>query len=171
MICPDGSDIAQQAMQAGAFIAGEKELLESIKNGDIKFTKLICHTASEAAMNKAGVGRILGPKGLMPNKKLGTVTDKIVSAIQENTGAEDYREKMGGLRLAVGQLNFPPRMLAANIKAFMDSIKEDIYKLDGVKKEIHEVVLSTSHGPGFNLNGHFDLTDEKIPLSALSSTM
>lgn len=171
VICPDESEIAQQAMQAGAFIAGEKDLLEAIKKGEINFNKLICHTSSEAAMNKAGVGRILGPKGLMPSKKLGTVTDKVVSAIQENAGAENYREKMGVLRLGVGQLGFPPRMLAANIKTFMDSVKEEIYKLEGSRKEISEVVLSTSHGPGLNLNGLFDSTDEKVTLHSLSQVM
>lgn len=171
VICPDDSEIAVEALQAGAVIAGEKTLLENIKNGEINFEKLLCHPASEAALAKANVGRILGPKGLMPSKKLNTITHKITSAIQDTAGAEEYREKMGAIRLGVGQLGFTPRMLSQNITAFIDNLKEEIQRLDGTKKEIKEVVLSTTNGPGFNLNGLVEPTDEKISMSHLTQVM
>lgn len=171
VICPDDSEMAQQALQAGAVQAGQTALLEDIKKENITFNRLICHTSSEAALNKAGVGRILGPKGLMPNRRMKTVTDNVVGAIRENAGAENYRERMGATRLAIGQLGFTPKMLAANVKSFVGNIKDEITKLDGARKEVREVVLSTSHGPGFNLNGLFDSTDETVKPAHLSQVM
>jgi large subunit ribosomal protein L1 len=171
VICPDDSEIAVEALQAGAVIAGEKALLESIKNGDINFEKLLCHPSSEAALNKANLGRILGPKGLMPSKKMNTITSKITAAVQDSAGAEEYREKMGAIRLPVGPLSFNPRQLSQNIAAFIENLKEEIQNLDGAKKEIREIVLSTTNGPGFNLNGLVEPTDEKITMAQLSQVM
>ncbi|ROT34567.1 ribosomal protein L1p/L10e family protein [Sodiomyces alkalinus F11] len=170
VICPDNSEIAQQALQAGAVLAGQESLFEAIRNENITFNRLICHTSSEAALNKAGLGRILGPKGLMPNKRMRTITDNVVSAIRDDAGADEYRERSAALRIPVGQLGFTPKMLAANVKTFMTSIKQEIAKLDGAK-EIREVVLSSSHGPGFNLNGLFDPTDDKVTPEDLSHVM
>ncbi|KAH6692518.1 50S ribosomal protein L1 [Plectosphaerella plurivora] len=171
VICPDDSEIAVEALQAGAVIAGEKALLESIKNGEINFDKLFCHPNSEAALGKANLGRILGPKGLMPSKKLGTITHKITSAIQDSAGAEEYREKQGAIRLPIGPLGFSPRQLSQNVTAFIDNLKEEISHLEGYKKEIREVVLSTTNGPGFNLNGLVEPTDEKVTMAQLSHVM
>ncbi|WYZ38188.1 hypothetical protein EsH8_III_000102 [Colletotrichum jinshuiense] len=171
VICPEGSPIAQQALQAGAVVAGQESVFEAIKNDNITFNRLICHSDSEAAMNKAGLGRILGPKGLMPNRRMKTITDNVASAIRETMGADNYRERQGAIRMAIGQLGFTPKMLAANVKAFVGNIKSDITELDGIYKEVHEVVLSTSHGPGFSLNGNFDSTDEKVTPAQLSNVM
>ncbi|KAG7146265.1 50S ribosomal protein L1 like [Verticillium longisporum] len=171
VICPDDSEVAVQALQAGAVLAGQDAIFEAIRNDKINFNRLLCHSSSEAALIKAGLGRILGPKGLMPNRRMRTITDNVVSAIRDNAGADTYREKMGALRLAVGQLGFTPKMLAANVKAFIESIKQDVEKLEGTHKEVQEVVLSSSHGPGFNLNGLFDPTDEKVTPAHLSQVM
>lgn len=171
VICPENSEIAQQALQAGAVLAGQESVFEAVRNDNITFNRLLCHTSSETALNKAGLGRILGPKGLMPNRRMRTITDNVVSAIRDHSGAEEYRERSGALRIPVGQLGFTPKMLAANVKSFMSSIKQDIAKLDGAGKEVREVVLSTSHGPGFNLNGLFDPTDEKVTPADLSQVM
>ncbi|EQB44519.1 hypothetical protein CGLO_16729 [Colletotrichum gloeosporioides Cg-14] len=75
-------------------------------------------------------------------------------------GADDYRERMGVIRLAIGQLGFTPQMLASNIKAFVSHIKQDIAQLDTHKD-----------GPGFSLNGNFDSTEEKVTPQALSGVM
>ncbi|OLN89075.1 50S ribosomal protein L1 [Colletotrichum chlorophyti] len=171
VICPEGSPIAQQALQAGAVVAGQESVFEAIKNDTIAFNRLICHSDSEVALNKAGLGRILGPKGLMPNRRMKTITDNVISAIRETMGADNYRERQGAIRMAIGQLGFTPKMLASNVKAFVSHIKSDIAELDGIHKEVHEVVLSTSHGPGFSLNGNFESTDEKVTPEHLSNVM
>ncbi|KAF9877176.1 putative ribosomal protein L1p/L10e family protein [Colletotrichum karsti] len=170
VICEEGSPIAQQALQAGAVVAGRESIFEDIRNEKIVFNRLICHVDSEAALNKANLGRILGPKGLMPNRRMKTITDNVISGIRETMGADDYRERMGVIRLAIGQLGFTPKMLAANVKAFVGSIKNDIAQLD-TYKEVHEVVLSSSQGPGFSLNGNFEPTDENVKPEHLSTAM
>ncbi|KAK1671255.1 ribosomal protein L1p/L10e family protein [Colletotrichum godetiae] len=170
VICPEGSPIAQQALQAGAIVAGQESVFEAIKNDNIVFNRLICHTDSEAALNKAALGRILGPKGLMPNRRMKTITDNIASSIRETMGADNYRERTGVIRMAIGQLGFTPKMLSANVKAFVASIKSDLADLE-THKEVHEVVLSSSQAPGFSLNGNFDSTDEEATPAHLSNVM
>ncbi|KAF6808565.1 50S ribosomal protein L1 [Colletotrichum musicola] len=171
VICPEGSPIAQQAIQAGAVVAGQESVFEAIRNEQITFNRLICHVDSEQALNKAGLGRLLGPKGLMPNRRMKTITDNVLHGIRETMGADDYRERQGVVRMGIGQLGFTPKMLAANLKAFVGNVKKDIQELDGVYKEVHEVVLSSSQGPGFSLNGKFDSTDKSVGVEQLSSVM
>ncbi|KAF6828972.1 50S ribosomal protein L1 [Colletotrichum plurivorum] len=171
VICPEGSPIAQQAIQAGAVVAGQESVFEAIRNEQITFNRLICHVDSEQALNKAGLGRLLGPKGLMPNRRMKTITDNVLHGIRETMGADDYRERQGVVRMGIGQLGFTPKMLAANLKAFVGNVKKDIQELDGVYKEVHEVVLSSSQGPGFSLNGKFDSTDKSVGVEQLSNVM
>ncbi|CCF40034.1 50S ribosomal protein L1 [Colletotrichum higginsianum] len=106
----------------------------------------------------------------MPNRRMKTITDNISGAIRETMGADNYRERMGAIRMAIGQLGFTPKMLSANVKAFVAHIKDDIAQLD-THKEVHEVVLSTSQGPGFSLNGNYGSTDEKVTPAHLSNVM
>ena len=90
----------------------------------------------------------------MPNPKFGTVVMNPASAIKEMTGKSDYRERLGVIRMAVGQLGFTEEELAKNITAFMGAVKTDIGQLaNKTEKAIAEVVLSTTHGPGLSLNG------------------
>lgn len=133
--------MAEQARSAGATIVGEDDLIDRIKEGEIEFDRLLCARQSAQKLNQAGVGRILGPKGLMPNNKQGTVIDDITRAVRGMVGGSEYREKLGVIRLAVGQLAFTPEELQRNIKAVMESIKKDAAQLsDKISKEIHEVV-------------------------------
>ena len=105
------------------------------------FDRCICHIDSLQKMNKAGLGRQLGPKGLMPSAKTGTVVNQIGSTVRNMVGGSEYREKIGVVRMAVGQLRFTPEEMQNNVKAFMESIKKDIGQLsDRINKEIHEVV-------------------------------
>ena len=90
----------------------------------------------------------------MPSPKFGTVVTNPANAIKELTGKYDYRERVGVIRMAVGQLSFSEAELATNISAFMASVKKEIAMLQGrTEKEVVEVVLSSTRGPGFSLSG------------------
>jgi large subunit ribosomal protein L1 len=98
---------------------------------------------SLAKLNKAGLGRLLGPKGLMPSAKLGTVIRDTGASVREMVGGSEYRERLGVIRMAVGQLGFSPEEMQKNIKIFIEFVKKDIAQLsDRITKEIHEVVIS-----------------------------
>ncbi|KAK8932370.1 50S ribosomal protein L1 [Metarhizium anisopliae] len=104
VICPEGSDIATAATAAGAVAVGEETLFEAIRKEKIDFDRLICHEASEKALNKAGLGKILGPKGLMPSKRMKTIVSDVTKSIRDSAGAADYRERQGrpdGLSLGI----------------------------------------------------------------------
>lgn len=157
MICPPDSAAAREALAAGASLVGEDDLIAQIQDGTIEFDRLLCHSDSSAKLNKAaGVGQILGPKGLMPSSKTGTVVGNPRNAIAAMTGTTEYREKRGVVRLGIGQLGFSPEELQRNVVAFMAAVKKDMELIsERIQKEIHEVVLSSTNGPGFSLNGEF----------------
>ncbi|KAL8963204.1 MAG: hypothetical protein Q9193_000496 [Seirophora villosa] len=156
VICPPDSEHAEAAKKAGASVVGEDTVFDAVKAGRIDFDRCICHQDSIAKMNKAGLGRVLGPRGLMPSAKFGTIVKDVAASVKGLIGGSEYRERNGVLRMAVGQLGFTPEELQANIKTFMGEIKKDIALLsDRVNKEIHEVVLSSTNAPGFSLNGDF----------------
>lgn len=145
VIAAPGSKAAAEARAAGASIVGEDDVINQIKEGIIDFERCICHTDSLQKMNKAALGRILGPKGLMPSTKTGTVVSNVGASVRDMVGASEYRERLGTIRMAVGQLGFTPEELHKNIKEFLDTIKKDINALKGGhSKEIHEVVSSAS---------------------------
>ena len=112
-----------------------------MKEGRIEFERCICHVDSAQKLNKANLGRILGPKGLMPSAKTGTITKDIAGTVKDLVGGSEYREKLGVIRCAVGQLGFTPEEMQRNVKAFMGGVKKDLAVLsDRINKEIHEVV-------------------------------
>lgn len=122
-------------------MVGEDTVFDAVKDGRIEFDRCICHQDSVAKMNKAGLGRILGPRGLMPSAKFGTIVKDVGASVKGLVGGSQYRERNGVLRMAVGQLGFTPEELQANIRTFMSEIKKDIALLsESVHKEIHEVV-------------------------------
>ncbi|KAF5716224.1 ribosomal L1 [Fusarium mundagurra] len=172
VICPEGSEIAQQATAAGAVAVGQETLFEAIKKEQINFDRLICHEASEAALNKAGLGKILGPKGLMPSKRMRTIVPDVVKSMRDSAGAADYRERQGVIRMAIGQLGYSPDQLKNNIKVLLTKVKAECAEIsEEVHKEVHEVILSTTHGPGISLNGKLKDAEEQITPEALSSIM
>lgn len=133
--------MAEQARAAGATIVGEDDLIDRIKEGEIEFDRLLCARQSAQKLNKAGVGRILGPKGLMPNAKQGTMIGDIARAVRGMVGGSEYREKLGVIRLAIGQLAFTPEELQHNIRVLIQNVKKDMGQMsDKISKEIHEVV-------------------------------
>ncbi|KAI1660643.1 ribosomal protein L1 [Daldinia decipiens] len=174
VICKEGSGAMHDARAGGAVAFGEESLFELIKANPSKlpFNRLICHVDSEQALKKANLGRILGPKGLMPSIKTNTITRSVKSLMHEMVGAENYRERVGAIRMPIGNIQFTPNMLSANVKALVGAVKENISTLeDRVKKDLVEVVLTSTNGPGFSLNGGFNSTDEKIQPAHLSTAM
>lgn len=172
VICREGSALAIQAKAAGAVAVGEDSLFEIIRAGTIAFTSVICDQSSAEKLSKANLGRILGPKGIMPSVRQKTITTNVLGLLREMAGADNYREKDGVVRIAIGQLGFSPEMVAANVKAMVAKVKEDCQALEyQTSKDLHEVVLSTTHGPGFSLNGGFLPTEQGAALSTLKGPM
>lgn len=144
-------------------------MFEAVKAGRIDFDRCLCQTDSLQKLNKAGLGRVLGPKGLMPSAKTGTVVKDPATAVGQMVGAAEYRERLGVLRIAIGQLGFTPEEMQRNIKAFVGSVKKDMAQLsDKISKDIAEIVLSSTHGPGFSLNGDFRNANSTITPRELS---
>jgi len=115
-------EAAQAAQQAGADEVGFEELLERIKGGWLEFDVMI---ATPAAMQKVRtLGKVLGPRGLMPNPKTGTVTDDTAAAVKEaKAGRVEYRADRGGcVHVPVGKLSFPPDKLVENSTAVLHAI-------------------------------------------------
>ena len=141
VICPPDSIAAKQAIAAGATLVGEETIFNAVKEGRIEFDRCICHVDSAQKLNQAGLGRILGPRGLMPSTKLGTITKDVSNTVKNMVGGSEYREKLGVIRCAVGQLGFTPEEMQRNVKAFMGGIKRDLATLsDRISKDVHEVV-------------------------------
>lgn len=141
VIAAPDSKAAQEARAGGAVLVGEDDVFNHVKEGIVEFDRCICHIDSLQKLNKSGIARILGPKGLMPSTKMGTVVTQVGSSLRDMVGGSEYRERLGVVRLAVGQLGFTPEAMQQNIKALMDSVKKDIAQMSGrISKEIHEVV-------------------------------
>ena len=133
-------------MNAGASLVGEDVIFDAVKEGRIEFERLICHADSVAKLGKANLGRILGPRGLMPSAKMGTVVKDVAASVKNVVGGTEYREKLGVVRLPVGQIGFTPEQMKENVQSFMTNLKQDIAALsDKVTKEIHEVVSAIEY--------------------------
>src|SRR5262249_37806646 len=113
---------ADEARAAGADIVGDDDLFEQINGGKIDFDKLI---ATPDMMAKVGrLGKVLGPRGLMPNPKVGTVTPDVTKAVKDaKGGAVEFRvEKAGIIQAGVGKASFTEAALEANIRTFVDAV-------------------------------------------------
>lgn len=141
VICPPDSAAAQEAKEAGAAMVGEEEIFQQIKAGKIDFDRCLAVPDSLQKINKEGLPRVLGPRGLMPSVKLGTVVEKPGPAVRNMLGGSLYRERAGVVRMAVGRLSFTPEQLRDNVKAFVSSVKKDAMIVsEQVLKEVTEVV-------------------------------
>ncbi|KAK8187312.1 mitochondrial large ribosomal subunit protein L1 [Phyllosticta capitalensis] len=167
VIAARDSPAGQAALKAGAAVVGEDEVFERIHAGKIDFDRCLAHADSMPKLMKANVARILGPQGLMPSAKMNTVVKdakSVAAAVGDMVGGTEYRERVGVVRMAIGNLDFTPDQLAANIKVFLDNVKADMAKIpDNYSKSIHEVVLSSTHGPGFSLSGEIAGEDSPKP--------
>lgn len=156
VIADPESSAGKAAKAAGASLVGEEHVFDMVKDGKIEFERCICHSDSLQKLSKSGIARILGPRGLMPSAKTNTVVKDVGSTVKDLVGASEYRERLGVVRMAVGQLGFTPEEMQRNIRAFIEALKRDIAGLsDRISKDIHEVVLSSTNGPGLSLNGEF----------------
>jgi large subunit ribosomal protein L1 len=144
-------DKAELAKAAGADIVGAEDLAESIQGGTIDFDRCI---ATPDLMPVVGrLGRILGPRGLMPNPKLGTVTPNVAEAVQAVKGGQvQFRvEKAGIIHAGVGKVSFAPDQIAANVKALIDAVNRA--KPTGAKGTyMLGAHLSSTMGPGLRLD-------------------
>jgi len=132
----------EEAKKSGAEIIGSDDLIEKISAGKFDFKKLVC---TPAMMGKIGKhGKVLGPKGLMPNPKLGTVTNDITKAVKDiKTGLVEIRnDKDGNLASTIGRKSFSNEKLLENYKHFIDSIKKE--KPDTIKGEFIKNIFITS---------------------------
>ena len=135
-------DKIDEAKKAGADIAGSDDLIEKIAAGKFDFTKLIC---TPPMMSKIGKhGKVLGPKGLMPNPKLGTVATDISKAIKDiKTGLVEIRnDKDGNLASTIGRKSFSTEKLLENYNHFIESVKKE--KPDTIKGEFIKATFLTS---------------------------
>ena len=136
------ADKVEEAKKAGADVFGSDDLLEKIASGKFNFTKLICTTGMMAKIGKHG--KVLGPKGLMPNPKLGTVTNDLNKAVKDiKTGLIEIRnDKDGNLSSTIGRKSFSNEKLIENYKHFIESIKRE--KPDTIKGEFIKSIFITS---------------------------
>ena len=142
---------ADEATAAGAEVVGAEDLMESIQGGKIDFDRVI---ATPDMMGLVGrLGKVLGPKGLMPNPKLGTVTMNVAQAVKDaKSGQVEFRvEKAGIIHAGIGKASFPADDLKANFDAFVDAIVKA--KPAGAKgKYLQRVSLSSTMGPGVKID-------------------
>ena len=144
------ADKVEEAKKAGADVFGSDDLLEKIAAGKLNFTKLICTTGMMGKIGKHG--KVLGPKGLMPNPKLGTVTNDIVKAVKDiKTGLIEIRnDKDGNLSSTIGRKSFSTDKLLENYKYFIESVKKE--KPDTIKGEfIKSIFISSTMGISYRV--------------------
>lgn len=141
---------AKEAKAAGADVVGAEDLAEQVKAGQMDFDRVI---ATPDMMGIVGqLGKVLGPKGLMPNPKLGTVTPNVTEAVKAaKGGAIEFRaEKAGIIHAGVGKVSFDTKKLIENIEFFVDAIQRA--KPTGAKGTyVRKITLTSSMGPGMKI--------------------
>jgi large subunit ribosomal protein L1 len=142
---------AEKALAAGADRVGAEDLMEEMLAGKLDYDRVI---ATPDMMGLVGrLGKVLGPKGLMPNPKLGTVTTNVAQAVADaKAGQVEFRvEKQGIIHSGIGKLSFPDEALKANFKALTEAVVKA--KPSGAKgKYVRKVTLTSSMGPGLKLD-------------------
>ncbi len=145
-------DKVSESKKSGAEIVGSDDLIEKIASGKFDFTKLIC---TPAMMGKIGKhGKVLGPKGLMPNPKLGTVSNDINKAVKDiKSGLVEVRnDKDGNLASSIGRKSYSTEKLEENYNYFIDSIKKE--KPDTIKGEfIKNTYITSTMGISYKVGG------------------
>ena len=142
---------AEDAKNAGADVVGAEELAEDMQKGNLNYDRII---ATPDLMGVAGrIGKILGPKGLMPNPKLGTVTADVKLAVEAaKSGQVQYRaEKNGLVQAGVGKVSFGSEKITENINSFIDAVQKA--RPSGAKGTfIKKISISSTMGAGININ-------------------
>jgi len=144
-------DKADEARAAGADVVGAEDLVETVQKGEINFDRCI---ATPDMMPLVGrLGKVLGPRGMMPNPKVGTVTVDVAGAVKASKGgAVEFRvEKAGIVHAGVGKVSFDLKALEENVKAFADAVQKA--KPTGAKGNyVKKVALSSTMGPGLKID-------------------
>jgi len=141
----------QEAKEAGADIIGGDDLIENIKNGELNFEKLICTSGMMIKLSK--LGKILGPKGLMPNPKLGTVTNDVKKAVLDaKSGQVEIRnDKDGNIGLSIGKKSFQDEKLINNYKAIIDALEKEKSNFTIKGDLIKSAFITSSMGVSYKL--------------------
>ena len=140
-----------EAKEANADVFGGDELVEKIKNNNLNFEKLICTPSMMIKLSK--LGKILGPKGLMPNPKLGTVTNDIKKAVTDaKAGQVEIRnDKDGNIGVSIGKKSFDDEKLVKNYNAVIDSIEKEKANLTIKGDLIRQVFITSSMGVSYKI--------------------
>ena len=140
-----------EAKDANADITGSDDLVEKIKNGELNFEKLICTPSMMIKLSK--LGKVLGPKGLMPNPKLGTVTNDIKKAVVEaKAGQVEIRnDKDGNIGLSIGKKSFDDEKLIKNFNAVIDALEKEKSNLTTKGDLVKQVYITSSMGVPYKI--------------------
>ena len=144
-------DKAKEAQEAGADLVGAEDLAEKINAGEMAFDRVIATPDMMGIVGK--LGKVLGPRGLMPNPKLGTVTADVKTAVKNaKAGEVQFRvEKAGIVHAGIGKASFSEQQIADNVKAFVEAIMKA--KPTGAKGTyVKKISLSSTMGPGVKIN-------------------
>ncbi|GIS09393.1 MAG: 50S ribosomal protein L1 [Alphaproteobacteria bacterium] len=142
---------AEEAKQAGADVVGAEDLAEDMQNGNLDYDRVIATPDMMGVVGK--IGKVLGPKGLMPNPKLGTVTPDVKAAVEAaKSGQVQYRaEKTGIVQAGIGKISFGSDKLIENVNSFIEAIQKS--RPSGAKGTfIKKISISSTMGVGINVN-------------------
>ena len=139
------------AKESGADLVGGDDLIETIKAGDLNFEKLICTPSMMIKLSK--LGKILGPKGLMPNPKLGTVTEDVSKAVKDAKSgqAEIRNDKDGNIGVSIGKKSFSDENLIKNYKAVIDTLEKEKSNFNVKGDLIRQVFITSTMGVSYKL--------------------
>lgn len=144
-------DNAEKAKAAGAELVGAEDLMEAIQKGEMDFDRCIATPDMMAVVGR--LGKVLGPRGLMPNPKLGTVTQDVEAAVKAAKGGQiEYRvEKAGIIHVGVGKISFEEKAIAENVKTLVNAVVKA--KPSGVKGTYFKnMTLTSTMGPGLTID-------------------
>tara|TARA_Y100000741_G_scaffold294955_1_gene235451 strand:+ start:45 stop:734 length:690 start_codon:yes stop_codon:yes gene_type:complete len=149
VVCEDAK--IQEAKNAGADLVGGDDLIEKIKSGDLNFEKLISTSGMMIKLSK--LGKVLGPKGLMPNPKLGTVTNDISKAVTDaKSGQVEIRnDKDGNIGLSIGKKSFQDDLLVKNYNAVIDALEKEKANITIKGDLIKQAFITSSMGVSYKL--------------------
>ena len=149
VVCEDNK--IDEAKKANADIVGGDDLIDKIKNGELNFEKLICTPSMMVKLSK--LGKVLGPKGLMPNPKLGTVTSEISKAIAEaKAGQVEIRnDKDGNIGLSIGKKSFDDDKIIKNYNAVIEALEKEKSNLTIKGDLVKQVFVTSSMGVSYKI--------------------
>jgi large subunit ribosomal protein L1 len=144
-------DYEKQAKEAGADVVGSDDLIKKVQEGWMDFDVAVA--TPDMMRDMARLGKVLGPRGLMPNPKSGTVTTEISKVVKElKAGKIEYRmDKQSGINCAVGKLSFSEEALVENVLSFIKAVMSSSSKLQKIQN-IKSIAVSSTMGPGVKLN-------------------